>query len=323
MQCAYCLEKKKLTGEHLFPTSLIDLFPECDINVVEEKVFKSEKIVINDVCENCNNNLLSKLDSYGAELVKENFVTEYKPTSVLPFSYSYSHISRWLIKILFNNARSLKLNTEWYESNLDYILGHESTSNYSFSIFAGLWVNTSPMPDFYFDNMKLNIIFNPDLMSKSIIGMDIENNEIKVNRDIEKMNFKNLMQSSLLRFGSGMFLVFLWDKDTQKEIIEEFEEIMASRYPYTLLEKNVEKIPLRRVTHAFNCHHNHLIDDVPGIFFADQANGFLPPDRDPIEIQREQSVVWNQHVGGIRENRASKRRREREKRQKRKEKRNR
>lgn len=33
MTCKYCQRDGRLTGEHLIPMALIDLFPECEFNI--------------------------------------------------------------------------------------------------------------------------------------------------------------------------------------------------------------------------------------------------------------------------------------------------
>lgn len=64
MTCVYRQKDGKITGEHLIPLALIDLFPECEFNIHRSiqyndggtpepltDYYKTEKVVINDVCE--------------------------------------------------------------------------------------------------------------------------------------------------------------------------------------------------------------------------------------------------------------------------------
>lgn len=214
MTCSYCKKEIQLTGEHLIPLSLIDLFPECDINYMYDKTFKGDKVVIKDVCEICNNGVLSQLDEYGAKMVKNYFVKTYEAYEFLDLSYDYLTISRWLLKILYNNARSSKIDTTWYQANLDFILGKTNETNFTYSIFSGLSVDMCPIPEYFFDNIKLGVTFDPFIVKDSILKIhNLEDLEFKIRKDVKKENFKKLKKSALLRFGSGMFLVFLWEED--------------------------------------------------------------------------------------------------------------
>lgn len=81
------------------------------------------------------------------------------------------------------------------------------------------------------------------------------------------------MLPCIIRFGSGLFLVFLWKEDISPEEKEENEHLMESQYPYTILDKNNDKPILERVTHAFNYHSYQLVDTSPGMFI--KGRGFI------------------------------------------------
>lgn len=315
MVCSYCKEKRQLTGEHLIPMSLLNLFPECDINYVHDKCFKGDRIVINDVCNICNNETLSELDTYGAKMVKEYFVKTYEATDYLSVQYDFLTLSKWLLKILYNVARSNKIDTTWFEKNLDYILGKTEIPLLHFSIFSGLSIDMNPLPEFFFDNLKLGVYFNPFIVKGSVFEV-IESKKLtfKVRDNLEKISFSKLSQSGILRFGSGMFLVFLWDPDIENQEMQNNEEIMLSNYPYTLLKSNSKTAELKRVTHAFNYHNYTIIDTTSGMYIADQTNCFLPYYINPMSEREKESEDWNQHVKKIRENRETRRKLEREKR---------
>ncbi|MFJ8267240.1 hypothetical protein [Peribacillus asahii] len=301
--------------------SLIDMFPECDINFMLDRTFKGDKIVINDVCNICNNGVLSHLDVHGAGMVKDYFVRTYEANDNLTLPYDHSTLSRWLLKILFNNARSLKIDTTWFESNLDFILGETAETALPFSVFAGISVDMTPLPEFFFDNMKLGVFFNPIIVRDSILEfVNPVENTFKRREEIEGVHFQKLMLSGILRFGSAMFLVFLWEKDIAPSDKQDIEKMMEVVYPYTFLNNKLGVATLKRVTHAYNYHNYGLIDTVTGLYIADKTNSFLPLDVNPIQKRKEDSEKWDKHVEAIRENRASRRQREREKRKKKKEK---
>ncbi|WP_217580992.1 hypothetical protein [Lysinibacillus sp. GbtcB16] len=328
MLCSYCQEEKQLTGEHLFPKSIIDLFPESEYNLrgKDEKPFKSEHIVINDVCNKCNNENLSDLDTYGSKLVEEYFVKTYEADDNLTLNYNHSMLSRWLLKIAFNIARTKKddIDTTWFNYNRKYILGHLTDPEAPFSIFGGLSVDMTPLPEFYFDNLKMGLYFNPLLIRDSILTFDnpVEY-KFKTRESLETLKIDKLLLSVIIRFGSGMFLVFLWDKNISSTEKRTMEKLIGSLYPYVLLGSDLDEVKLERVTHAYNYHHYYIIDTNMGLGIADQTNCLLSTSIDPIQNRKDASKEWNQHVEGIRENRRIKRQKEREKRKRKKQKKNR
>ncbi|MFS0688763.1 hypothetical protein AB1K89_05925 [Sporosarcina sp. 179-K 8C2 HS] len=324
MICSYCQKDGRMTGEHIIPQALLDMFPECDFNIrydKEIKYFKSENIVINDVCDNCNNVILSELDSYGSGMVRDYFVNTYEAEDKLVLPYNYSLLSRWLLKIMFNIARTKKseIQTTSFESNLDYILGRTETSAMPISVFGGLSVDMTPLPEFFFDNMKLGVFFNPIFVKGSLIELvNPLENEFRVNKEKENMEFKKLLLSCVLRFGSGMFLVLLWEEEITPTEKQTMERLIEHLYPYALLKSDFENTTIKRSTHAYNYHHYYIIDTSAGLSMADQTNSFLPTRNNPSELRKTSSVEWDQHVTKLRENRASKRQKERDRKRKRK-----
>lgn len=317
MICAYCKNDTKLTREHLIPMSLIDLFPECDINYMQDRVFKSENLVIKDVCSNCNNKTLSELDAYGASMVKDYFVKEYEPSDFLALPYDYLLLSKWLLKILYNFARSNKDDVAWFEQNMDYVLGKTDETILPFSIFSGLAVNTAPIPEFFFQNIKLGVDFNPTILQDSMLEIvDLENRSVRIRENQQPVVFPKLNKSAILRFGSVIFLVFLWDEEIDSQEKDENEKTMLSTYPYSILNPNSEMAVLNRVTHAFNYYNYNIVDTTPGMYIADQTNSFLPYHVNPIEQRKKDSEKWDEHVNGVRESRAARRMREKEQRRK-------
>ena len=78
---------------------------------------------IRDVCANCNNNHLSKLDSYSSDFFKKNRigkrVTNKKMANI---TYDYSLLSRVLLKMTYNVLRFKGEDTGWIENFRQYIL---------------------------------------------------------------------------------------------------------------------------------------------------------------------------------------------------------
>lgn len=309
MICAYCKKEKSPTKEHIIPKGIIDLFPECDYVFDRKtggtKVYKSES-VIKDVCSDCNNGELSKLDSYGSQFISKYFLKEYSKDDVISIEYDYNLLSRWLLKIIFNSERSLRKetlrDTLWFDENLDYILGEKPEPKYFISIFSGLFVNSSPMPLFWANNMQLDIISNPVLFLDGLLtSNDPLGRSVTMNKRAEDMNIDNLYLKYLIKFGSGMFLILMWDKDAEETTIKIYEKLINHMFPYKLISNDLISITIERCTHPFNIISTQIVDSYTGMHYADLTNCFLPSDRDPAQINKELSIGWEEYVKEVRE----------------------
>lgn len=114
-KCAYCGESKsQLTREHLFPNSLDREFQkDCDnpmrepywLDRLDEKMVGGQP-TIKDVCPECNNVTLSKLDSYGVELYKKFFFKIADQDALVRFEFDYDLLLRLILKLSYNSARA-------------------------------------------------------------------------------------------------------------------------------------------------------------------------------------------------------------------------
>jgi hypothetical protein len=316
--CAYCSKESQLTKEHIIPEALLDVFAECKFTIRGDNYFQADATV-KDVCFVCNNEVLSPLDEYGSELIKRYFVKEYDPTETLEFEYEYLKLIRWLLKLAYNNERAMNRNGQLFADYIKFING-ETDESPRLSVFAGLAVDTSPMPEFYHDNLKLQIVTSPKVISGSILEpADALGTTFRINKELESLNIPELKESFLFRFGSAMFLVMLWHEPTNEKI-SAYEWIMQKMYPYTLLNKESTTSEIKRVTHAFNIHSIVLIDTDIGMDFADRFNGGLPHEINPIEVRRSQSIEWDKHVSNTRARAQEERLRKQDQRKKKKKK---
>ncbi|ROQ48187.1 hypothetical protein [Pseudomonas putida] len=104
--CSYCASVGKLTKEHIWPKSLITRNPDfLTYNKATNSLYKGEA-VIKDVCANCNNSTLSKLDSYLTNLYDSHFANIVSAGSGVELPYDYNMLLRALLKISFNSARA-------------------------------------------------------------------------------------------------------------------------------------------------------------------------------------------------------------------------
>lgn len=107
--CAYCGQSRKLTLEHIWPRAFIKAAPTYTARFSKpaRKILAAEH-TIRDVCGECNNGPLSKLDAYAIQLYQTYFCHFARPLRPVHFEYDYATLTRWLLKVAFNTARASK-----------------------------------------------------------------------------------------------------------------------------------------------------------------------------------------------------------------------
>ncbi|NIE64032.1 HNH endonuclease [Burkholderia sp. Ax-1719] len=126
--CAYCREDRPLTREHIIPAFIYDFQKQQEgtfigWNEVAQRMVGGEG-KIKDVCEDCNNGVLSDLDSYGKHLLTDSglLVQNYTKQG-LALRYDYSLLLRWLLKISFNSSRTDGAHSHLFERFIPFIRG--------------------------------------------------------------------------------------------------------------------------------------------------------------------------------------------------------
>lgn len=104
--CAYCDGPPPFTREHIWPNGFLkrDSF-DIKFSARANKTFKGD-LVIADVCADCNNGPLSRLDDHACELYDRRFGKPVRVGEVVPFTYDYGLLMRWLLKLSYNSSRS-------------------------------------------------------------------------------------------------------------------------------------------------------------------------------------------------------------------------
>lgn len=265
--CQYCGKefnkgKKQRTAEHIFPKGLINLFPEQYIAFHNNKRFIDNKgVTIADVCGECNNQSLSSLDTYGNGLIKEKFL---KPIDVqlkdeeYEVELDYYKLSRWLLKIIYNFRRSNnnKNNIEWFHKSLGFIMQDIRIENIDFSIFLGLHINTTPLPEEFYSYNPLQINEEPKLFGNSLaiasLGIDPYINSVKINKAFATYS---------IRFGAAVFYIILWDDDAKFKEKKYFNKLMTREFNFKQIISNEKMYNLKRVAAHSNTTmgYGHLI----------------------------------------------------------------
>jgi hypothetical protein len=122
-KCAYCGSVRKLSKEHVWPSGFLKKLEgnHAHYSPKSGKVHGGDYIVC-DVCECCNNEKLSPLDSYFCKLYDLYFSNSRGPNEEVLFEYEYDLLARVLLKIAYNTARSAGSEISPFTRTTDYIL---------------------------------------------------------------------------------------------------------------------------------------------------------------------------------------------------------
>ena len=226
MKCAYCDNTGKMSREHVIPDGFIEhMEPKKGITFLDKaptKVINAE-VTIKDVCSSCNNGYLSVLDSYALNLIlKYNDKISFH-TKKIQFKYNYDLLTRWLLKVCYNSARTndCQYDVSLYEKNVDYIMNRGPAQNniVVFVMFMGSEVE--------FNHMKKDRTY------------DIGWFRIGSFRILENMTF--YCANRIIMINSFAFLIVVLDNEHNDEI-EKIRKIIEKPY-----SKFVELLPSGKV----------------------------------------------------------------------------
>lgn len=121
--CAYCDAVGPLTKEHVWPECFLSRMGREAAHFSHQSGrAHGSDYVVGDVCENCNNSLLSKLDVYFCQLYDEYFAEARRASSTVRFAYDYDLLARALLKISYNSARAAGSDDSYLRPLRAYIL---------------------------------------------------------------------------------------------------------------------------------------------------------------------------------------------------------
>jgi hypothetical protein len=236
MKCAYCGEEKKPTREHIIPDGFLrGMKVDEQIRWTETspcRVIGSD-FVIKDVCDNCNNRVLSQLDTYAINLITKYNGKIDKNTKKIFFKYDYNKLSRWLLKVCYNSARANKLeyDTSTYKNCIPYIKESIEVNNKItiYGLLMDLSINGVTRDYYHFNS---NSEYKIDFFRIAPFKL----------KDIS--THKCSMRSIIVN--SFAFLIIVYDEDISEDGINELEkEIMDACPNFEKLEGN-KKVKLTK-----------------------------------------------------------------------------
>lgn len=274
MKCAYCGKEAKGSKEHIISNSVLDLFPECFLTIDEERklVYQADPM-IKDVCIDCNNKI-SYIDSYAKTFIEKYFIKKYSKDNSLNIAYDYSLIQKICLKYAFNDLRSKRKDTSFFsEEIIGFLLDKNKNEPLrNVTVLAGLAVNTSPIPDYIFGNMKFrwsdSLVFCENSL---VMNIDYDTGKITLRENLEIQRFKSIELSYVFRFNSIQLLLLCWDKDISDADLKENKIILEYKYPYSLLDiSGYSKIS--RCTSEITYHNENIIDVTWGQSIMDEIS---------------------------------------------------
>jgi hypothetical protein len=142
--CAYCAASGPFTREHIWPDCIGHRTPSylAQFSEKADRVFGGD-LVIKDVCESCNNGPLSIVDSWFCSEYDRTFDKVVRSAEEFTLEYDYELLSRALLKISYNAARSAGVDNEIMAQFAPFILGVESRPN-TYDLFLQLIIPAPP-----------------------------------------------------------------------------------------------------------------------------------------------------------------------------------
>ncbi len=263
MICAYCGKEAKGTKEHIISCGVLDLFPECFATIDgERKVVHQSDPLVKDVCADCNNNRINYIDSYAKSFIEKYFLTKYSKDDELNIEYDNTMMQKMCLKYAFNDLRSRKKDISFFNDTIiSFLLNQTETEALrNVTILAGLAVNTSPVPDSVFGNLKLRWSDSPYFCSNSLVmNVDYNTGKITLRDKMEPENFNKRVLSYVFRFNSLQLLLLCWDESISEDELLQNKIVLEHLYPYKILDVTGRSI-ITRCTSEATYHQEKIID---------------------------------------------------------------
>lgn len=166
MKCVYCLgaSNKSTTKEHVISRGVLEaIFGKNNRNITRSEIFGNKTLidheqVVRDVCENCNNVLLSPYDSAGIDFA--NQIHKYYDATGVTLPVTFKSMV-WLVKTHLNHIRIIpeKGTKRYYPISNDIyagIIGRDKRLFKKFKLFIEGWQG---LPYFWDENDNKKIQF--------------------------------------------------------------------------------------------------------------------------------------------------------------------
>jgi len=207
--CAYCKEERKVTREHVIPSFIYDFQKSLDKSIigwneVAEQSLPSEA-KIKDVCGECNNIHLGKLDDEGKRLLtaagvlKQNYCDD-----AIVLKYDFDKLMRWLLNISFNSTRSDGAHSHIFEPHIEYMLyGTKRVQRFQIALLACFAAPVELTPDEQVQEQYIKITGGQNIINPFIVRISYGHSPNGSNYTVRIVTFGALV-FYLLAFDRGV-----------------------------------------------------------------------------------------------------------------------
>lgn len=199
------------------------------------------------------------MDSYGKSLIEEQFLEELPASqynNVFTKHLDYMLLTRWVLKILYNSQRALHNDTTWFLSAIGFILRGLLVENFCFSMYAGIHINTSPLPENAYNYLPMQINNEPRLFCNSlgIVSFGVDPN-------ISTIKIDGAQNTYCVRLGTAVFYCILWQKGTEAKIKNRYDTILQNEFNFVKLTSDINEYQLKCISSHSNTTmgYRHLI----------------------------------------------------------------
>jgi hypothetical protein len=209
---------------------------------------------LRDVCQACNNGVLSQLDAYICEIFDVYFINIYRHHDTVRFEYDYHRLKRWLLKMSFNSARvHASMDLFAYQDLLPYIRGQSLSAGRSVQLYVQLS---------YPGNIPREHLRDPELAGAPAIWEPQDNRVGLAAFNVEGVGRKVLRAVHLRSF--SFFLAFFDPKE---------KSAVVSHFAKTFLERMSTMVLLS----ASRTHADLVCDgmDAWQSFYGSRQNSFV------------------------------------------------
>ena len=235
-KCAYCLQNKKLTKEHIWPKCIINRMPELGLKFLDsKKIVTDSELVISDVCSECNNKHLSPLDSYICSLYDKYFINFIEEKRPFIFEYNYDLLLRTFLKITFNSSRTVTRIDNVFEKFRNYIL--------------------------YGNEIHENIIIKLDIVTPTLLnGEKYYPKSARCGTICIKENSDKYILRALSINSYYFYIIIFKDEHITGEVAEREYWDIFNNIPGTIIHPYREKIIVNQFSteDTYSIHHEHL-----------------------------------------------------------------
>jgi len=206
--CAYCKRESELTAEHIWSDVLLRVFAAANLTIDDIRgEISEEDPLIQDLCADCNNNLVGTADQAIAKFAKRHLTGDIASGTTLDFNVG---LQRWAVKTAANlqrdcNAYSASTAGRWWEAKVAFILGTPPLPPDVDVLFA-TWVDprkTIPLPGGDLDLAEA--LGARKIQARPVPAVFVG--------DQSTVQFPGELQAAYaLKVGSGVFYVLVWQE---------------------------------------------------------------------------------------------------------------